>query len=84
MIDHPGLIEHSFPLKQASLDSVRKKNVRHGHISTVHMWPAPPSAVLPDKWLARVQTTFGNRLTKATDSVLVSHSPVMEAEREAL
>jgi len=34
------LIEVDFPLKQASLDSVHEKNVRHGHISTLHIWPA--------------------------------------------
>jgi adenine-specific DNA methylase len=38
--DHPRLIEHVFPLKQASIDSVHEKNVRHGHISTLHIWPA--------------------------------------------
>jgi len=40
MKDTPRLIEHAFPLKQASLDSVHEKNVRHGHISTLHIWPA--------------------------------------------
>ena len=40
LIDWPRLIEHAFPLKQASLDSVHEKNVRHGHISTLHIWPA--------------------------------------------
>jgi len=40
MYDKPRLIEHAFPLKQASLDSVHEKNVRHGHISTLHIWPA--------------------------------------------
>ena len=34
------LIEIEFPLKQTSLDSVHEKNVRHGHISTLHIWPA--------------------------------------------
>ena len=34
------LIEVAFPLKQVSLDSVHEKNVRHGHISTLHVWPA--------------------------------------------
>jgi adenine-specific DNA methylase len=34
------LIESAFPLKQTSLDSVHEKNVRHGHISTLHIWPA--------------------------------------------
>ena len=38
--DQPRLIEVAFPLKQASLDSVHEKNVRHGHISTLHIWPA--------------------------------------------
>ncbi len=38
--DTPRLIERAFPLKQASLDSVHEKNVRHGHISTLHIWPA--------------------------------------------
>jgi adenine-specific DNA methylase len=38
--DKPRLIERAFPLKQASLDSVHEKNVRHGHISTLHIWPA--------------------------------------------
>ena len=34
------LIEVAFPLKQVSLDSVHEKTVRHGHISTLHIWPA--------------------------------------------
>lgn len=34
------LIEVDFPLKQTSLDAVHEKNVRHGHISTLHIWPA--------------------------------------------
>lgn len=40
MNDKPRLIEIAFPLKQASLTSVHEKNVRHGHISTLHIWPA--------------------------------------------
>ena len=39
-INDKRLIEVAFPLKQASLDSVHEKNVRHGHISTLHIWPA--------------------------------------------
>ena len=38
--DTKRLIEGTFPLKQVSLDSVHEKNVRHGHISTLHIWPA--------------------------------------------
>ncbi len=40
MTNDQRLIEIAFPLKQASLDSVHEKNVRHGHISTLHIWPA--------------------------------------------
>ena len=40
MTDKPRLIEVAFPLMQTSLDSVHEKNVRHGHISTLHIWPA--------------------------------------------
>lgn len=38
--DAPRLIEKDFPLEQVSLDSVHEKNVRHGHISTLHIYPA--------------------------------------------
>ena len=34
------LIEEAFPLQKVSADSKREKNVRHGHISTFHIWPA--------------------------------------------
>jgi adenine-specific DNA methylase len=40
MNDRPRLIEVAFPVKQASLDSVHEENVRHVHISTLHVWPA--------------------------------------------
>ena len=40
MTDGQRLIEAAFPLKQVSLDSVHEKNVRHGHVSTLHIWPA--------------------------------------------
>lgn len=40
MTDKPRLIEFAFPLEQTSIDSVHEKNVRHGHISTLHIWPA--------------------------------------------
>ena len=36
----PRLAETTLPLRQISLDSVHEKNVRHGHISTLHIWPA--------------------------------------------
>jgi len=36
---HPKrLIEISFPIGDVSKESVREKNIRHGHISTLHIW----------------------------------------------
>ena len=32
------LIEETFPVKQVSEESAREKNIRHGHISTLHIW----------------------------------------------
>ncbi len=31
-------IEVSFPVKEVSTESAREKNIRHGHISTLHIW----------------------------------------------
>ena len=31
-------IEVSFPVKEISKESAREKNIRHGHISTLHIW----------------------------------------------
>ena len=36
----PRLSESTLPLRQISLDAVHEKSVRHGHISTLHIWPA--------------------------------------------
>ncbi len=32
------LLETDFPLRRVSEESVREKNIRHGHISTLHIW----------------------------------------------
>lgn len=40
MTNKPRLIEVAFPLKQTSIASVHEKNVRKGHLSTLHIWPA--------------------------------------------
>lgn len=31
-------IEESFPVKEVSVESAREKTIRHGHISTLHIW----------------------------------------------
>ena len=40
MSDNRRLIEVAFPLKEVSLDSTYEKNMHHGHLSTLHIWPA--------------------------------------------
>ncbi len=33
-----SFLEVSFPVKEVSEESAREKNIRHGHISTLHIW----------------------------------------------
>jgi putative DNA methylase len=35
-----SFIESDFPVKEVSEESAREKNIRHGHISTLHIWLA--------------------------------------------
>ena len=59
------LIEVAFPLKQVSLDSVHEKNVRHGHISTLHIWPARrPLAASRAALIATLLPDPGDRETR--------------------
>jgi len=37
-MDDKRFIEETFPVKEVSLESTREKNIRHGHISTLHIW----------------------------------------------
>ena len=95
MPDKPRLIERGFPLKQASLDSVHEKNVRHGHISTLHIWPArrPLAAcraaliatLLPDpgdpEERRRLIERIGGRVVPKIEKKKVNGKPI-EVERE--
>lgn len=38
MIQPKKLIEVAMPIKEISAESVRDKSIRHGHISTLHLW----------------------------------------------
>lgn len=63
------LIEVAFPLRQASIDSVHEKNVRHGHISTLHIWPARrPLAACRAALIATLLPDPGDR--KQRDEIL--------------
>ncbi len=96
MTDHPRLIEHAFPLKQASLDSVHEKNVRHGHISTLHIWPArrPLAAcraaliatLLPDPGTPEGRKALcekiGGRVVKKVERKKMPDGSIVEREKE--
>ncbi|MEI6149360.1 MAG: DUF1156 domain-containing protein, partial [bacterium] len=96
MTDHPRLIEHAFPLKQASLDSVHEKNVRHGHISTLHIWPArrPLAAcraaliatLLPDPGTPEGRNALcekiGGKLVKKIERKKMPDGSIVEREKE--
>jgi adenine-specific DNA methylase len=38
LANNKHLIEETFPVKEVSIESAREKNIRHGHISTLHIW----------------------------------------------
>jgi putative DNA methylase len=38
MVTCPRLIEVALPIREISAESVRDKSLRHGHISTLHLW----------------------------------------------
>lgn len=94
--DVSRLIEHAFPLKQASLDSVHEKNVRHGHISTLHIWPArrPLAAcraaliatLLPDPGTPEKRKELcekiGGRVVKKIERKKMPNGEIVEREKE--
>jgi putative DNA methylase len=96
MTDKSRLIEHAFPLKQASLDSVHEKNVRHGHISTLHIWPArrPLAAcraaliatLLPDPETPEKRKELcekiGGKVVKKIERKKMPNGQIVEREKE--
>lgn len=96
MTDQPRLIEFAFPLKQTSLDSVHEKNVRHGHISTLHIWPArqPLAAcraaliatLLPDPGTAEARQELcekiAGKVVKKIEKKKMPGGQVVEREKE--
>jgi putative DNA methylase len=70
------LIEEAFPLKKVSEDSKHEKNVRHGHISTLHIWPARRplaasraaiiAALMPDPGDEKTREDYCHRIENIT------------------
>lgn len=96
VVEASRLIEHAFPLKQASLDSVHEKNVRHGHISTLHIWPArrPLAAcraaliatLLPDPGTSEGRKALcekiGGKVVKKIERKKMPDGSIVEREKE--
>lgn len=88
------LIEVDLPIKKISEHARREKSIRHGHISTLHIWWAqrPLARLAPGElpWFSRIDCGVDNEallvlrglqlLPEDEDtSVLGSRSPGMEA-----
>lgn len=96
MAELPRLIEFAFPLRQASLDSVHEKSVRHGHISTLHIWPArrPLAAcraaliatLLPDpgtpEGRRKLCERIGGRVVKRIEKKKMPDGSIVEREKQ--
>jgi len=63
-------VEGAFPLAEVSRESRREKNIRHGHISTLHIWWAR-------RPLAASRTTIFAALMPASDSDLKAMSSLI-------
>jgi adenine-specific DNA methylase len=58
------LIEEIFPVKDVSEESAKEKSIRHGHISTLHIWWArrPLAASRGTSYAALVKVSSQNLL----------------------
>ncbi|MCX7680751.1 MAG: DUF1156 domain-containing protein, partial [Anaerolineae bacterium] len=77
------LIETNFPLRRVSEESVREKNIRHGHISTLHIWWARrPLAASRATALAALLPDPGDPMARERLLALVRDVPPWEAGRD--
>jgi putative DNA methylase len=91
---HPRFIEVDFPLRKVSEESVREKNIRHGHISTLHIWwarrPLAASratalaALLPDEPGQREELLALVRDIAPWEVVSNGNAPQIEKARERI
>jgi putative DNA methylase len=91
---HPRFIEVDFPLRKVSEESVREKNIRHGHISTLHIWwarrPLAASratalaALLPDDPRRREELLALVRDIAPWEAVSNGNAPQIEKARQLI
>jgi adenine-specific DNA methylase len=73
------LIEVALPIKEISAESVRDKSIRHGHISTLHLWwarrPLPVcravifASLVPDPLDANCPQAFCDAVNRAAQAL---------------
>ena len=80
------LIEEAFPLKKVSQDSKHEKKVNHGHISSLHVWPARrPLAACRAVTIATLLPDPADAPEKMkAEYTRLSGSPLPEKQREYL
>jgi adenine-specific DNA methylase len=88
------LIEVDFPLRKISEESVREKNIRHGHISTLHIWWARKplavsratalAALLPEEPAQREELLALVRDIAPWEVVANGNAPQIEKARERI
>ncbi len=80
------LIEEAFPLQKVSADSKHEKNVKHGHISSLHVWPARrPLAACRAVTIATLLPDPADAPEKIkTEYTRLAGSPLPEKQREYL
>ena len=80
------LIEEAFPLQKVSEDSRHEKNVKHGHIASLHVWPARrPLAACRAVTIATLLPDPADAPSKIKEEYTrLSGSPLPEKQREYL
>ncbi|MGA3291208.1 MAG: DUF1156 domain-containing protein [Candidatus Bathyarchaeia archaeon] len=65
-------LEDSFPIKEVSIESAKEKMIRHGHISTLHMWWArrPLSASRTINYAALISTCEFDQMAETTNFLI--------------
>ncbi|MFL7900676.1 DUF1156 domain-containing protein [Azospirillum argentinense] len=96
-MDRKRLIEAVFPLAETSAASLHEKNMRHGHISTLHLWPARrplaasraaiAAALLPDPaddgMRAEAVRHLGGRLVVKSETKVDAEGKIEAAKKVA-
>ena len=80
------LIEEAFPLKKVSTDSKHEKKVTHGHIATLHSWPArrPLAACRAATIATLLPDPADAPETMKAEYTRLSGSPLSDKQREYL